>query len=90
MRDQSALQKLERQAEREMTAFLRATAEEFGGERSCQAGDLWLHAMHSLTWPPDNHERFFRRVTILAMSQLLHGMDAGSAGLTSGVRSISK
>jgi hypothetical protein len=90
MRDQLALQRIERQAEREMTAFLRATAEDFGSERSRQAGDSWLHAMHSLAWPRDNHERFFRRVTILAMSQLLHGMDGGSSSALSGVRSISK
>jgi hypothetical protein len=59
------------QAKREMTAFLHATSEVFGGDGSPQAGETWLRTMESLDWPSENHEKFFRRVSVLTISQLM-------------------
>ena len=67
------LQNIAGQAEREMTAFLHATAELFGEDGASPASEAWLHAMESLDWPCENHEKFFRRVSILAISQLMGG-----------------
>jgi hypothetical protein len=58
-------------AEREMVAFLHATSEVFGEDGSPQAGETWVRTMESLDWPTENHERFFRRVSVLTISQLL-------------------
>ena len=62
---------MEALAEREMAAFLTAASEVAGQRSMRRAGDAWLHAMESLECPDENHEKFFRRVTIKAISQLL-------------------
>jgi hypothetical protein len=69
-RSNAPLQNITGQAEREMTAFLHATAEVFGRDGAPPAGEAWLRTMESLDWPCENHEKFFRRVSILAISQL--------------------
>jgi hypothetical protein len=62
---------IEKQAERELAAFLHAATEVIGQSNLKQAGDAWLHAMESLHWHAGSYEKFFRRVTILATAQLL-------------------
>ena len=57
------------QAEREMAAFLRATTDS-AGHTLPRATDAWIRAIESLDWPEANHEKFFRSVTILAISHL--------------------
>lgn len=90
MGDHLALQQIERKAEREMATFVRAMAGNVDNEQAQQAGESWLRMMCSLAWPTDNHERFFRRVAILAMSQLLQGMHESSSGALSCVHPFSK
>jgi len=67
---------MEAQAERELAAFLRAASEFAGHDVVGRAGDTWLQTMESIDCPDENHEKFFRRVTILAISQLLAKSDA--------------
>jgi hypothetical protein len=62
---------LRRQAEWEMAAFLMATADVLGPNSRWLAADAWLRAMESLGWPEDNHQKFFRRVSIQAASQIV-------------------
>ena len=57
-------------AERELAAFLKATTgatSEGGMQWACND---WLHVLASMEVPDRNHEGFFRRVTIRAISQL--------------------
>ena len=61
----------EAQAQRELAAFLRATRNLAGQNGMPQAGDAWFHAMKSVECQDTDRERFFRRVAILAISQLL-------------------
>jgi len=58
-------------AEREMAAFLGAMGDVAVQISMRRAGDAWLHVMESLGCPDENLQKFFRRVTILAISQLL-------------------
>lgn len=67
---------MEDQAERELAAFLRAASEFAGHDDVSRAGDTWLQTMETIDCPDENHEKFFRRVTILAISQLLANSDA--------------
>ena len=78
MPDNSAarLRRFKGQAECEMAAFLKATTDLVGRNGLLQAGNAWILAMESLDWPNENHEKFFRRVTILAISRLLANSDA--------------
>jgi len=69
IRDDAPQQRLAQQAEREMAAFLGAVAEMFGREHTQRAAETWLKVMCSMTWPNDNHQRFFSQVTIVAASQ---------------------
>src|SRR6266700_2456876 len=69
-------QRIKKQAECEMAAFLKATADLVGDRGHLRAGDGWIRAMESLEWPSQNHKKFFRRVTILAISRLLANSDA--------------
>ena len=62
---------IEGHAECEMAAFLKATAEVLGPSGRLRAADAWFHAMESLNWPNDNHQKFFRSVSIRAISKLL-------------------
>jgi hypothetical protein len=62
---------IEGHAEWEMAAFLKATTELLGPSGRLQAADAWFHAMESLNWPNDNHQKFFRSVSIRAISTLL-------------------
>lgn len=64
-------QRIKKQAECEMAAFLKATADLVGHRGLLRAGDAWIRAMESLEWPSQNYKTFFRRVTILAISRLL-------------------
>ncbi len=59
-----------------MAAFLKAMADLVGHRGLLRAGDAWIRAMESLEWPSHNYEKFFRRVTILAISRLLANSDA--------------
>jgi hypothetical protein len=69
-------QRIKRQAGCEMAAFLKATADLVGDRGLLRAGDAWIRAMESLEWPNQNYYKFFRRVTILAISRLLANSDA--------------
>ena len=69
-------QRIKKQAECEMAAFLKATADLVGHRGLLRAGDAWIRAMESLEWPNQNYDKFFRRVTILAISRLLANPDA--------------
>jgi hypothetical protein len=69
-------QHIKKQAECEMAAFLKATADLVGHRGLLRAGDAWIRAMESIEWPSQNYEKFFRRVTILAISRLLANSDA--------------
>jgi len=68
------LSSMETMAEREMSAFLRA-AGDVAGQNSTWAGAVWLHSLELLECPDGNLEKFFRRVTILAISLLLADSD---------------
>ena len=61
---------LRQQAEWEMAAFLKATAEILGPHSRSLAADAWLRAYESLSWPASDHRKFFRRVSIQAISQI--------------------
>jgi hypothetical protein len=69
-------QRIKKQAECEMAAFLKATGDLVGHRGLLRAGDGWIRAMESLEWPNQNYDKFFRRVTILAISRLLANPDA--------------
>jgi len=69
-------QRFKKQAECEMAAFLKATTDLVGDRGLLRAGDAWIRAMESLEWPNQNYDKFFRRVTILAISRLLANPDA--------------
>jgi hypothetical protein len=59
------------QAEREMAAFVKAMTDVVGQSGLRRAGEVWLHAVETLDWPDENHDRFFRRISILAISRLV-------------------
>jgi hypothetical protein len=61
---------LRQQAEREMAAFLEATAGILGPHSCSVAADAWFHTLESLNWPASDHQNFFRCVSILAISQI--------------------
>ena len=67
------------QAEREMSAFIKAATGVVDQSVLGRAGEVWLHAMETLDWPQDDHEKFFRRVSILAISRLLANAEAATA-----------
>jgi hypothetical protein len=69
-------QRIKKQAECEMAAFLEATTDLVGHRGLLRAGDTWIRAMESLEWPNQSYDKFFRRVTILAISRLLANPDA--------------
>ena len=62
---------LQRQAECEVAAFLKAASAVVGLGGCCLSADAWLCTMESLSWPTDNHQKFFRRVSIKAISQIV-------------------
>ena len=66
----ASLLAVQARAERELAAFLRAASEVPGQNNMPRAGDAWLQAMETLDCPDDD-EKFFRRVTILAIAQLI-------------------
>jgi hypothetical protein len=66
-------------AEREMSSFMKAVTVVVGQSGPLRAGEVWLHAMGTLDWPEEDHEKFFRRVSILAISRLLTNSEAESA-----------
>jgi len=70
-RDDANSLNIEGHAECEMAAFLKATAEVLGPSGRLRAADAWFHAMESLNWPNNNHQKFFRSVSIRAISKLL-------------------
>jgi hypothetical protein len=76
MVDAECPQRIKKQAEREMAAYLKATANLVGDRGLLRVGDAWIRAMESLEWPSQNYKPFFRRVTILAVSRLLANSDA--------------
>jgi hypothetical protein len=61
---------LQLQAECEMGAFLEAAAEVLGLDDRWLAADAWLDAMESLRWSADDHQKFFRSVSVRAISQI--------------------
>jgi len=69
-------QRIKKQAECEMAAFLKATADLVDDRGLLRAGEAWIRAMESLEWPNKNYDKFFRRVTILAIVRLLANSDA--------------
>ncbi len=62
---------MQAQAERELAAFLSAANEVSGQDNMQCASDTWLETMKSLDCPDEDYEKFFRRITILALSQLI-------------------
>ena len=71
---------MEAQAERELAAFLRAASELADHDNIRRAGDTWLQTMEFVDCPDEDHEKFFRRVTILAIFQLLAKSDTPARG----------
>jgi hypothetical protein len=65
-------------AEHELVAFLLATRKLAGNGGLVRAVEAWLHAMNCLDWPAEDHEKFFRRVSILAISELVSDSKTGS------------
>ena len=64
------------QAERELAVYLRVVHECLGCRDPLLSGHVWIDALESLEWPTREHERVFRRVTILAICQLIgHSAD---------------
>jgi len=62
---------LEAQADCEMAAFLKAATELLGASGRHRAADTWRQTMESLDWPEEDYRKFFRFVSILAISQLV-------------------
>ena len=76
MPQQDALSgKIQEQAEFELAAFLKAATDVIGQSVLSRAGDTWLQVMETLDWPEEDYERFFRKVTGLAISQLLRNSE---------------
>ena len=69
--DESNSLTLQAQAEREMSAYLKAAAVLTGPDGRHRAAGAWLRAMESLHWPNEDYRKFFRSVSILAISQLV-------------------
>ncbi len=63
------------QAECEIAAYLKATAEVLRTSGHRLDADAWLCAMETLSWPDDNFKKFFRSVSIRAISQIVTGTD---------------
>lgn len=57
-------------AQKELQAFLHAVSEMFGSDRTEEAGEFWLKALENSDGISVDAEKFFRRVTIQAASQL--------------------
>lgn len=68
------------QAEREMAAFVKAMTDVVGQSGLWRAAEVWLHALETLDWPDENHEWFFRQVSILPISQLVTNSEAKTTG----------
>jgi hypothetical protein len=58
-------------AERELAAYLWVVHECLGCRNSLQSGHVWIDTLESLEWPKRERERFFRRLTILSICQLV-------------------
>jgi hypothetical protein len=65
------------QAEQELAAFLRATAEVLGQGALSRAGGIWIDELKGLQWRDNSVEKFFRKVTIRAAAQLVENLKAG-------------
>lgn len=63
--------KLQRLAECEMAAFLKAVVQSLGADNSSLAENAWLNVLESLNWPEENPQKFFRSVSIQATSQIV-------------------
>jgi len=60
-----------RQAEHELMIYLGAVNECLGFRDPLSSGHVWIDVLESLEWPTLEHEKFFRRVTVLAILRLL-------------------
>jgi hypothetical protein len=58
------------EAQRELTAFLRASVDVVGTSGIRRASDVWIEAMQGLDCPDNEFKKFFRKVTICAAGQL--------------------
>ncbi len=58
------------QAELELAIYLRAAQKCLGFRDPLHTGHIWIDTLESIEWPSREHEKLFRRVTILAMLQL--------------------
>jgi hypothetical protein len=56
-----------------MAAFLNAAAEVLGTGGRRVGAEAWFDALESLSWPKDNFQKFFRVVSIRAISQIVAG-----------------
>lgn len=60
-----------RKAERELSAFLCAAANNLDTASVARASELWLHTMEHLEWSGGDAEAFFRGVSVRAIAQLV-------------------
>ncbi len=51
-------QRIKKQAECEMAAFLKGTADLVDDRGLLRAGEAWIRAMESLEWPNQNYDKF--------------------------------
>ena len=64
------------QAEHEVAIYLRAAHECLGFCDPLRSGQVWIDTLESLEWPTRDYEKFFRRVTVLAVLQLFRRQKA--------------
>jgi hypothetical protein len=58
-------------AERELSAFVIAVHQLFGGEQSGQAGNIWIEELEQMDWPSEAPVIDWRKVTIAAAGRLV-------------------
>ena len=70
-----------RQAEHELVIYLRAADQCLGFRDPLHSGHVWIDTLESIEWPTREYEKFFRRVTILAILQLFRHSAHTSVGV---------
>ena len=71
------------QAECEIAAFLKAITEVPGASDRRLVVEAWFESLESLSWPDNDLQKFFRTVSIRAISQIVAGSGANKRIATS-------
>ncbi len=58
-------------AERELSAFVTAVHQLFGGEQAWQAGNIWIEELERTDWPSEAPVIDWRKVTIAAAGRVV-------------------